>query len=391
MSEARSIISGDNAQVSIIIPTYNESRNIIQILKSIGENLPKNLTAEAIVVDDNSPDSTGKIVEEYLKNVKKIAGYTMDIIHRTSKNGLSSAILSGIQRAKGDTIVVMDSDFSHPPQIIPKMIESLKKYQCDMVIASRYISGGKINGWTLKRKVMSKVATLIAKKGLGIKTKDPMSGFFAFKKNILKGINFDAIGYKILLEILVKKSGIDVKEIPYTFENRSFGSSKLDRSTIIDYFKSAWKLYKFGKSKEKEERRNSIRFLSKASRFYTVGLSGFGINYLISLLFAGGIPDLWYLHANLIGISVSISTNFLLNKTWTFGDRDFSKKKTLKQYGKFIIFSSLGALVQLGMVFYLVDEYQLSYPISLILAVLSAAFGNYILNKKYTFKEKVWG
>ena len=391
MSEGGRFNSGENAQVSIIIPTYNESRNIIQILKSIGENLPKNIIAEAIVVDDNSPDSTGKIVDEYLKNVKKIAGYTMDIIHRTSKNGLSSAILSGVQRAKGDTIVVMDSDFSHPPQIIPKMIESLKKYQCDLVIASRYISGGKINGWTLKRKLMSKVATLIAKKGLGVKTKDPMSGFFAFKKNILKGINFDAIGYKILLEILVKKSEIAVKEIPYTFENRSFGSSKLDRSTITDYFKSVWKLYKFGKPKEKEEKRNSVRFLSKASRFYTVGLSGFGVNYFISLLFAGGISDLWYLHATLIGIMASITTNFLLNKTWTFGDRDFSKKRTFKQYGKFVTFSSLGALVQLAMVFYLVDEYQVSYPISLVLAVLSAAFGNYILNKKYTFKEKIWG
>lgn len=391
MSEARGVNTNQGAQVSIIIPTYNESRNIIGILKSIGENLPKNITAEAIVVDDNSPDLTGKIVEEYLKNVKKIAGYTMDIIHRTSKNGLSSAILSGVQRAKGDTIVVMDSDFSHPPQIIPKMIESLKKYQCDMVIASRYINGGKIKGWTLKRKIMSKVATLIATKGLGVKTKDPMSGFFAFKKNILKGINFDAIGYKILLEILVKKSGIAVKEIPYTFENRSFGSSKLDSSTVTDYFKSVWKLYKFGKSEEKGEKRKSVRFISKASRFYTVGLSGFGVNYLISLLFASGISDMWYLHANLIGIIASITTNFLLNKTWTFGDRDFSRKRTLKQYGKFVTFSSLGALVQLGMVFYLVDGYALSYPISLVLAVLTAAFGNYVLNKKYTFKEKVWG
>jgi dolichol-phosphate mannosyltransferase len=391
MSEARGVNTNQGAQVSIIIPTYNESRNIIGILKSIGENLPKNITAEAIVVDDNSPDLTGKIVEEYLKNVKKIAGYTMDIIHRTSKNGLSSAILSGVQRAKGDTIVVMDSDFSHPPQIIPKMIESLKKYQCDMVVASRYISGGKINGWTLKRKIMSKIATLIATKGLGVKTKDPMSGFFAFKKNILKGINFDAIGYKILLEILVKKSGIAVKEIPYTFENRSFGSSKLDSSTVTDYFKSVWKLYKFGKSEEKDEKRKSVRFISKASRFYTVGLSGFGVNYLISLLFAGGISDMWYLHANLIGIIASITTNFLLNKTWTFGDRDFSKKRTLKQYGKFVTFSSLGALVQLGMVFYFVDGYGLSYPVSLVFAVLTAAFGNYVLNKKYTFKEKVWG
>jgi len=168
MVEVERVYRSDSAQISIIIPTYNESRNIISILKSIGENLPKNFTTEAIVVDDNSPDLTGKIVEEYLKNVKKIAGYTMDIIHRTSKNGLSSAILSGIQKAKGDLIVVMDSDFSHPPQIIPKMIESLKKYQCDMVVASRYINGGRINGWTLKRKLMSRIATLIATKGLGV-------------------------------------------------------------------------------------------------------------------------------------------------------------------------------------------------------------------------------
>ena len=380
-----------NAQISIIIPTYNESQNILQILKSIKDNIPKDFLTQTIVVDDNSPDGTGKIVEDYLKNVKKMAGHTIEIIHRKAKTGLASAILNGIQHAKGDTIIVMDSDFSHPPQVIPKLIESIKRYQYDIAVASRYIKGGKIQGWSLKRKIISKFATLIAKKGLGITTKDPMSGFFAFKKNILKGINFDAIGYKILLEILVKKSGIAVKEIPYTFENRTFGSSKLDGSTVTDYFKSVWKLYKFGKSEETGEKRNSVRFLSKASRFYTVGLSGFGVNYLISLLFAGGISDMWYLHANLIGIGASITTNFLLNKTWTFGDRDFSKKRTLKQYGKFVTFSSLGALVQLGMVFYLVDGYNLSYPISLVLAVLTAAFGNYVLNKKYTFKEKVWG
>ena len=375
-------------QISIIIPTYNESKNIVRILKSIGDNLPKNLKVEAIVVDDNSPDGTGKIVEEYLNNVKKIAGYTIDVIHRTAKKGLSSAILSGIKQAGGNTIVVMDSDFSHPPQVIPKMIEYLKKYQCDLVIASRYIKGGNIDGWTLKRKIMSKVATMIAKKGLGVKTNDPMSGFFAFRKNILKEINFDAIGYKILLEILVKKRGIHVKEIPYTFQNRDSGSSKLDSATIVDYIKSVWKLYKYGKPID--EKRNSVKFISKAARFYTVGASGFVVNYLISLLFADGIPNLWYLHANMIGIIVSMSTNFILNKTWTFSDRDFSKKKTLSQYGKFALFSSFGALVQLGMVYHLVDSYDIVYPIALITAVMTAAFGNFILNKKWTFKEKLW-
>ena len=100
-----------NAQLSIIIPTYNESENILKILKSIKDNIPKNISTQAIVVDDNSPDGTGKIVEDYLKNLKIITNYTIEIIHRKTKDGLGSAILKGIQQATGDTIVVMDSDF----------------------------------------------------------------------------------------------------------------------------------------------------------------------------------------------------------------------------------------------------------------------------------------
>jgi len=391
MAEEGRLVSGRGTQVSIIIPTYNESQNILKILKSIGDILPKNILAEAIVVDDNSPDGTGKIVENYLKEFKKITGYTINVIHRTAKKGLSSAILNGIQQASGDTIVVMDSDFSHPPQIIPRMLDALRKYRCDIVIASRYVKGGKISGWPLKRKLLSKLATVIAKKGLGVSPLDPMSGFFAFKRPIIKGLNFDAIGFKMLLEILVKTKGVSVREIPYTFTDRQFGSSKVTLSTAIDYAKSVLRLYRFGKSERKQEKRPSVRFLSKAARFYTVGASGLGINFLMSLLLAGGFSDIWYLHANIMGIIASMTTNFILNKYWTFEDRDFSTKKTLSQYGKFVGFSSLGALIQLGMVFSLVEASQIAYPIALTLAVFTAAFGNFILNKKWTFKEKLWG
>jgi len=391
MSSVGKLISGKGSQVSIIIPTYNESQNILKILKSIGENLPPNVPTQAIVVDDDSPDGTGRLVEEHLNNVKRIAGYTIDVIHRTAKKGLSSAILKGIQHAKGDTIVVMDSDFSHPPQIIPRMLDALKKYQCDIVVASRYVKGGKIQGWPLKRKLMSKMATVIAKKGLRIGSSDPMSGFFAFKRALINGLKFDAIGYKMLLEILVKTKGATVKEIPYTFTDRKFGSSKVTASTVFDYAKSVWKLYRYGKSLQKQEKRSSVRFLSKAGRFYTVGASGFVINYLMSILFAGGISDLWYLHANIIGIAISITTNFILNKIWTFEDKDFSAKATIKQYSKFVGFSTLGAMVQLAMVFSLVEWHQMTYPLALVLAVAIAAFGNFVLNKKWTFKEKVWG
>jgi len=391
MAEESRGIAGNNTQVSIIIPTYNESQNILKILKSIGDIFPSSILTEAIVVGDNSPDGTGKIVENHLKNFKKIAGYTIDVIHRTAKKGLSSAILNGIQQAKGDTIVVMDSDFSHPPQIIPRLIDALKKHSCDIVVASRYVKGGKIKNWPLKRKFLSKIATTIAKKCLGVQTADPMSGFFAFKRPIIKGLKFDAIGFKMLLEILVKTRGATVREIPYTFTDRKLGSSKVSLSTAYDYAKSVWKLYRYGKSKRKQEKRPSVRFLSQAARFFTVGASGLGINYLISLLFASGFSDLWYLHANVIGIITSITSNFILNKYWTFEDRDFETKRTLEQYSKFAAFSSLGALLQLFIVFSLVEEYQMMYPIALVIAVVTAAFGNFILNKKWTFREKIWG
>ena len=385
-----SSLKQSEAQVSIIIPTYNESENIIQVLKSIGDYLPKDIATEAIVVDDNSPDGTGKVVEDYINDTQNETGYTVGIIHRKAKSGLSSAILDGIQHSSGETVVVMDSDFSHPPKMIPQLIEEIKTSKYDIAIASRYTEGGEVSGWSTKRKLISKTAKGIAKAGLGVNESDPMSGFFAFRRKILEGIKFDAIGYKMLLEILVKTKGAKVKEIPYTFTDRTRGSSKLDSSTMFDYVRSVWKLYRYGHTAKVSEPRTSIRFISKAGRFYTVGASGLLVNYLVSLLFADAIINFWYIHATTIGIIVSMSSNFILNKIWTFEDRNFEAKKTLAQYGKFVGFSSLGALIQLGMVYVMVDNYQFAYSLALILAVITAASSNFILNKKWTFKEKVW-
>ncbi len=383
-------------QVSIIIPTYNESQNIISVLKSIRENIPKGVWAETIVVDDDSPDGTGRLVDDYVEGLRRLAEDTVSVIHRKARQGgLASAILRGIQSAKAETIVVMDSDFSHPPQVIPRMLEALRQYQCDLVVASRYVRGGGTRNWTLKRRMISKGAAIIAKLGLRVKIKDPMSGFFAFKRNIINGLSFDALGYKFLLEMLVKaNNNIAVREIPYTFENRRLGTSKLDTSlyqTVTEYLRAVWRLYRSKKLKEAAPKeRRSVRFLSKAARFFTVGASGFGVNYLVSMLFASGLADFWYVQANAFGIIASLSTNFVLNKVWTFEDRDFGLKRTLSQYGRFAAFSSLGAAVQLGAVYWLVDTHSVSYPLALLAAIAAAAFSNFVLNKKLTFREGLW-
>ena len=374
--------------LSVILPTYNESQNIISVIESIASALSENFAAEIIVVDDNSPDGTGDIVQDY---ARRVAGGRLQIgvIRRPSKLGLSSAILEGARGATGEVVVVMDSDMSHPPQTIPHMVEEMHRSKCDIVVASRYIKGGAVSGWPFKRKIMSKGATKIARYSLGIRIKDPMSGFFAFRRHIINGIKFDSIGYKMLLEILVKAKGARVREIPYTFINRRFGSSKLDSKVAIDYFRAVWKLYRYGRAAP--EKRTSVRFFSKAGRFYTVGASGLLVNYLASLVLTTLMPQIWYLHATIFGIMFSITSNFILNKLWTFEDRDFELKKTLPQYSLFAGFSAFGALVQLGILYALVEDYNASYPLALVMAVACASIGNFLLNKKWTFKEKVWG
>jgi dolichol-phosphate mannosyltransferase len=387
----KELVTVRSKSLSVIVPTYNESKNIIGILDSLRKHLlPIGIDTEIIVVDDNSPDGTGNIVEEYAKNSKKENAQSVQIIHRKTERGLSSAILEGIKYAKGESVVVMDSDFSHPPQTIPKMIEELQKSECDIVVASRYVNGGSVKGWPFKRKIISRGATKIARHGLGIKIKDPMSGFFAFKRNIINNIKFDAIGYKILLEILVKARGVKVKEIPYEFINRKEGSSKLDTSVAIDYVKSLWRLYRYGKTIREKEKRISVRFLSKAGRFYTVGASGLLVNYLVSFLFGVVLSNLWYIYATMIGIVFSMTSNFILNKVWTFEDRDFDLKKTLRQYGLFLGFSGIGAIFQIFMIYVLVESRHLNYSVALFVAVVIASVGNFILNKRWTFQEKVW-
>jgi dolichol-phosphate mannosyltransferase len=116
------------------------------------------------------------------------------------------------------------------------------------------------------------------------------------------------------------------------------------------------------------------------------------VNYLVSFLLSNGIlSSFWYIHATTVGIAVSITTNFILNKAWTFEDRDFSALRTLKQYGMFAGFSTVGAVIQLTLVYLFVQSYAMQYSSALILAIAVASIGNFLFNKKWTFHEKVWG
>lgn len=405
--------------VSIIVPTYNESENILKLIDAIKVNLPDNIITEVIIVDDNSPDGTGSIVEDYIRTTEnsrslnslqlntphKFEGNSVNdlksttiqikVIHRKNKFGLIPAILNGIASSAGKYVLIMDADFSHPPETIPRLIHELTRDPDSIVVASRYILGSSIKGWPYRRRLLSTSAVKIAQHSLRVQDiKDPISGFFAISRNVIENVSIDSLGYKILLEILVKVKGIRVKEIPYTFVNRKSGSSKLDLSVALDYIRSVWRLYRFGqktrnKQKTEVEKRSSVRFLSKVGRFYTVGASGLALNFLISYVLSNSIANMWYIHATIIGIAFSVTTNFIFNKIWTFEDMKFPIKSTLHQYALFVLISTFGAALQLGLLYVFVQS-GVQFGPSLIFAVALASANNFLLNKKLTFHEKIW-
>jgi dolichol-phosphate mannosyltransferase len=405
---------------SIIIPTYNESANILRLINEIEKNVCDSDLTEVVIVDDNSPDGTGEIVHDYILQrrskdkssdrklnsadnvVYENSKIRLKVIHRVEKNGLIPAIIDGVKQSYGKNVVVMDADFSHPPEVIPQMMDQLRSKPDTIIVASRYTDGGKVVGWPIRRRILSSGASTLARLGLNVRqVKDPMSGFFALRRELIESITIDTKGYKILLEILVKHKNTPVQEIPYTFTDRQSGASKMDTDVVTNYLSAVWHLYRYGQKsskslKNEQVNRKSVIFLSKAGRYYTVGLTGLVINYLISFVLANDLANslrllsnIWYIEASIIGAAVSITSNFLLNKIWTFEDRDYSIRQTIRQYLTFGGISAIGILIQTYLLYVMVEN-MIPYRISLVIAISVATTINFVLNMKLTFKEKVW-
>jgi len=220
-------------KISVVLPTYNEKGNLPIVVEEIDKNL-ENCDYEIIVVDDNSPDGTWKVALNLSKK------YPVKLIRRYGKLGLASAVLMGFYNAKGDILICMDADCQHDSSVLSKMVEEIENGY-DIVIGSRY--HGKVdNKWGVKRNIMSKVATFLARPLTDVK--DCTSGYFALKRKIIEKIKkWDLIGYKILLEILVKGGNLKIKEIPIKFGVRKYGETKLNYREIINYLHLVFKLY----------------------------------------------------------------------------------------------------------------------------------------------------
>jgi dolichol-phosphate mannosyltransferase len=216
-------------ELTVIIPTFNEESNIERIISEVDlVFLHYKINGEILIVDDNSPDSTIALVK-ILKRSKD----NLNLLVRTEDHGLSQSVADGFIHASSEIFIVIDADLSHPPALIPTMYNEIKRGY-DVVIGSRYIKGGGIKKWPLKRRVISLGATFLGRI-LFPTISDPVSGFFALRKTVVEKSSLKPRGYKILLEVLGKGSWEKSKEIPFEFVDREIGSSKLKFTTIIEY------------------------------------------------------------------------------------------------------------------------------------------------------------
>jgi dolichol-phosphate mannosyltransferase len=223
---------------SIVIPTYNEAGGIERLVTALAELFAReHLDGEIIVVDDNSPDGTGDIVEKLTER------FPVRCLHRPGKLGLSSGVIDGWKFARPESEILgcMDADFSHDIAILPKMQRALED-GAQLAIGSRYVAGGGIEDWPWKRKITSQIACMMAQPLTRVK--DITSGYFLVRRDAIEGIELDPIGFKIGLEVIAKARYTKFVEVPYVFTDRVAGESKLNSKEIFNYLRQLARIYR---------------------------------------------------------------------------------------------------------------------------------------------------
>jgi dolichol-phosphate mannosyltransferase len=222
--------------LSIVVPTYNERERLEEMVVTLARVFEQHgISGEVVIVDDNSPDGTGEIADRLAVDGR------VQVVHRSGKLGLGSAVIAGFGAARGRTLGVMDADLSHPPSVLPGMLAAIRGLDVDVVIGSRYIPGGGAKNWPVLRLAMSRFACVLAW-GL-TPVRDATSGLFLVKRAAVEGVEISAAGFKICLELLMRSRVASVVEIPYVFADRAAGESKMTTREALNYFVQLRDLY----------------------------------------------------------------------------------------------------------------------------------------------------
>jgi dolichol-phosphate mannosyltransferase len=242
-------------KLAICIPTYNEKDNIIPLVEKVQKEVQKApINVTVIVIDDNSPDGTGKLADRLAAKYQKHP-FIVEVIHRKGKLGLASAYMDAFKKAlseKYDYILTMDCDFSHQPKYIPIFLKEIKEY--DMVIGSRNVKGGRAEDWSFLRHLISKGGSLYARTILGVPINDFTGGFNLYRYKVLKSLDFDSFistGFSYVIEIKyqIAKKGFSFLEVPIIFPDRKKGKPKMNKKIFFEAMLRVWQI-RFGKKKK---------------------------------------------------------------------------------------------------------------------------------------------
>jgi dolichol-phosphate mannosyltransferase len=363
-------------KIVVILPTYNERENIGPMIGALQEQFAQiRHDMNILVVDDNSPDGTADIV-------RQAAGKASNIFLITGeKQGLGAAYIRGMKHAvnelHADAVMEMDSDFSHKPEDVPRLIAALDE-GADFVIGSRYVPGGRIpDDWGFLRRMNSKWGNVFARYVAGMyPVRDCTAGFRAIRSSLISKIDPDTLkvrGYAFQISLLHEAilNHAKVREVPVVFVDRMRGETKLGLSDIVEFMLNAWWI-RFERSKT---------FI----KFAVVGASGVVVNLAsFTLLMHMGLNKFL---ASPVAIELSIVTNFLLNNFWTFSKRDMNDQIHIRGLKFNIVsFAALGVSYGTFLVLSVVDPAGIP-QLHQAAGIIPATLINYFLNSYWTFKE----
>jgi dolichol-phosphate mannosyltransferase len=359
------------AELSIIVPTFNERDNVVSVISAVAEALP-NISWEIIFVDDDSPDGTAALVREIARSNPRVR-----CLHRVGRRGLSSGCVEGIMSTASPLVAVMDADRQHDERCLLRMFEIMNTTDADIVVGSRYVEGGGIGDWDRGRAAMSRFATRIGNWITGVKLSDPMSGFFMMRRDVfLESLpRLSSVGFKILLDISASSQRIlKIIDVPYQFRSRQQGASKLDSTVLVEFF-----LLIIDKSFGGYI---PTRFIS----FAMVG--GIGVFVHLSvLMLTFRLLDASFFVAQIAATFAAISSNFVLNNALTYRDQRLHGKDLLLGWISFNAVCATGAAANVGVANWMFTHESVWF-VSALAGIAVSVVWNYAMSSMFTWRKR---
>jgi dolichol-phosphate mannosyltransferase len=362
-------------ELSVIVPTFNESGNIEPLYNEIKKSL-KGVKYEIIFVDDDSKDGTLDEIKELIKHHNNIK-----LIHRVDKRGLSSACIAGFIESNSKYLAVIDADLQHDPALLSEMLQEIRSDKLDIVIASRFLKDSLISGLSHTREKFSSIGNALSIMVTGIKLSDPLSGYFMIKNDFVSPLipKLSGMGFKILLDIISTSrfSRLKLKylELPTHFRERTKGESKLDLLTFLEFVTLILDKI-LGKY-------IPIRLVL----FVIVGFSGLLV-HMAALTILLKTFNLGFVFSQILATALAMVSNFFINNIFTYRDRRLYGAAMLKGLISFCIACSVGGAVNVASSTFIFDK-GVYWPIAALIGCVIGSVINYAATSLTTWKQKL--